>query len=100
MGMKSSREAEAAAIAVVRPALIHHTKVVSAALLRGGSSGEKSAATFLLQPYKQSPPILLTLLGLGTRFGPGMLQGHAAWDATRTISQRLEICRSTIKLQE
>lgn len=34
-----------------------------------GSSGEKPAATFLLQPYKQSPSILVTQLGLGTRFG-------------------------------
>lgn len=101
MGMKSCRE--------VRPALIHHTKVVSVASLCGGSSGEKSADTFLLQPYKQSPPILFTLLQLGKRFGPGMLfipcrtsfLKHGPMDnATRRISQRLEICRSTIKPQE
>lgn len=67
-GMKGWREAETAAIAVVRPALTHHTQVVSAASLCEGPVERN-----LLKPYTQSPSVLFTLLGLGTRFGSGML---------------------------
>lgn len=107
-GMKGWREAETAAIAVVRPALTHHTQVVSAASLCEGPVERN-----LLKPYTQFPSVLITLLGLGTRFGSGMLLIPSRtiffwkaeiemdpWDATRRISQRLEICRSTIKPQE
>lgn len=49
-GMKSWREAEAAAIGVVRPALIHHTRVVSTASLCGDPV-EKPAPTIQTIPF-------------------------------------------------
>lgn len=91
---------EAAAIGVVRPALIHHTKVVSAALL----CGERNLQPPSCSTHTNNPlPSCSLCWGLGQDVGQGcclsppgpfFLKARTEmdlWDATRTlISQRLE----------
>lgn len=110
--MKSWREAETAAIGVGRPALIQHTKVVSAALL-GEGPVERNLHPSSCSTHTNNPPPSCSLCwGLGQDFSQGCCLSPlepfvlksgtemGPWDATMRISQRLEICRSTIKLQE